>query len=99
MAKMGHQKRQSQLGHHLTNSPLGQFEESHITFDTKDEDNYVDKRPRPDYIKKIAFDRNTKKTNQFMSVTQRDVNHFVIKKRSEHIPSLTPVNVIRKPHI
>ena len=96
---MGHQKRQSQLGHHLTNSPLGQFEESHMTLETKDEDNYVDKRPRPEYIKKIAFDRNTKKTNNIMFATQRDVSHFVIRKRSEHIPSLTPVNVIRKAHI
>jgi len=44
MTQMGHQKRQSQLGHHLTNSPLGQFEESHITVDTKDDENYADKR-------------------------------------------------------
>lgn len=96
---MGHQKRQSQLGHNLTSSPMGQFEESHITFETKDEDNYADKSKKPDYIKRFKLDQNRKKSNNMMSATQRDVNHFVIKKRSEHIPSLTPVNVIRKPYI
>ena len=37
-----------------------------------------------------------------MSETQRNQlgnNGFVINKRSEHIPSLTPVNVIKHPQI
>lgn len=67
-----------------------------MTFDTKDE-NPGGKSKKSEFLKRQPFEDQKK---NIMAATQREaVNHFLIKRRTEHIPSLTPVTVIRKPHI
>ena len=69
---MGHQKRESQLSNYLINSPKGgNLEESPAAtqISNNDDNSYTDKASKPDYVKKIKFDRNAKKANATMSNT------------------------------